>query len=58
MRNDRKTGPVDPAKVSRAEDRKLRLKTALKANMARRKAQVRARVGDEDASDAGQDKKD
>ena len=58
MRNDPKTGPVNPGKVTRAEDRKSRLKTALKANMARRKAQGRAQVADEDAGASGQDKKD
>lgn len=40
-----KSTPSKPQKVSRAEEREARLKAALKANMARRKAQSRARTG-------------
>jgi hypothetical protein len=39
-----KSQPVKPPKVSRADEREARLKLALKANMARRKAQARARA--------------
>jgi hypothetical protein len=39
-----RTGPLRPAKV-----REDRLKAALKANMARRKAQAKARTGDKSA---------
>jgi hypothetical protein len=42
-----KSQPVKPLKVSRAEDREARSKAALKANMARRKAQARARAEDD-----------
>lgn len=42
-----KSQPVKPLKVSRADEREARLKAALKANMARRKAQARARADDE-----------
>ncbi len=38
-----KSTPSKPLKVSRADEREARLKAALKANMARRKAQARAR---------------
>ena len=55
MRNDPGTRPQNPAKVTRAQVREDRLKTALKANMARRKAQVRARTSEEEASPSGQD---
>ncbi len=37
--------PSKPQKVTRAKHREGRLKVALKANMAKRKAQVRARAG-------------
>ena len=40
-----------PAKSPRVQQREARLKTALKANMAKRKAQVRGRAADTDASD-------
>jgi hypothetical protein len=50
-----KSGPQKPAKVSREDARALRLKTALKANMARRKAQARARTGEEAAGKNGPD---
>lgn len=42
-----KSTPTKPLKVSRAEDREARSKAALKANMARRKAQARARADDD-----------
>jgi len=47
-----KSQPVKPLKVSRADAREARLKLALKANMARRKAQARARdqAGSQDDS--------
>jgi hypothetical protein len=53
MRNDPENGSQKPAKVTRAQVRESRLKAALKANMARRKAQVRARTGEEAASETG-----
>ena len=48
-------GPRKPAKISRAMDREGRLKAALKANMARRKAQARVRTEDAAASAGGRD---
>ncbi len=42
--------PKTPKKASGKEDR---LKAALKANMARRKAQARARAGQDDATGTG-----
>ena len=39
-----------PAKSPRVQHREARLKAALKANMAKRKAQVRGRAADTDAS--------
>ena len=55
MSGARNTGPKEPTKISRAEDRKGRQRAALKANMARRKAQARARSSDDVASDPGPD---
>jgi hypothetical protein len=52
MTDDRASDPDKPAKSQRVQHREARLKTALKANMAKRKQQVRAR-SDDDA--AGQD---
>ena len=49
-----KSQPVKPVKVSRADEREARLKQALKANMARRKAQARAR----DQAGAADDNRD
>ena len=49
------TGPRKPAKISRAMDREGRLKAALKANMARRKAQARVRTQDAAANVTGRD---
>jgi len=54
--------PSDPApqqpparQPTRAEQRGLRLKAALKANMARRKAQVRGRAGQGPATSQAHD---
>jgi len=44
------TGPDTPAKP--ATTREQRLKAALRANLARRKAQARARAGQEQKTDA------
>jgi len=46
-----KTPPSRPSKQSEAEARDARLKAALKANMARRKAQARARSTKDIADD-------
>jgi|APEBP8051073178_1049388.scaffolds.fasta_scaffold00085_141 hypothetical protein len=43
---------------SGADEREARLKAALKANMARRKAQARARAGQVDGSGADEDGSD
>ncbi len=51
-----KSGPKNPAKVTRAQDRTMRLKAALKANMAKRKAQVRLRTAVDEAGATGPDK--
>ena len=48
---ERKTTPVNKAK--NAQSREDRLKSALKANMARRKAQAKARAGQVEAVSAG-----
>jgi hypothetical protein len=48
--------PRPPA--SRDKGRDDRLKAALKANLARRKAQARARSGDQTSSDAEKSSKD
>ena len=47
---DRKTAPPGPEKPQAAKEttREARLKAALKANMARRKAQARARANGDD----------
>ena len=55
MRNDPGTRPENTEKVTRAKVREVRLKSALKANLARRKAQGRARTSGEEASTAGRD---
>ena len=47
MEREPRAEPSKPEKVTRAEHREGRLKVALKANMAKRKAQVRARQADE-----------
>ena len=44
---EKKTPPQKPGK--RADDRETRLKAALKANLARRKAQMRARGAEDEA---------
>ncbi|WP_306151908.1 hypothetical protein [Roseovarius sp. MMSF_3281] len=44
---EKKTTPQKPGK--RAEDRETRLKAALKANLARRKAQTRGRKAPDEA---------
>jgi hypothetical protein len=51
MTDDRAPDPAKPAKSQRVLHREARLKTALKANMAKRKAQGRAR----DAAEANND---
>ena len=48
--------PSKPVKVTRAQWRDDRLKAALKANMAKRKAQAQARSGDTRAGMTGADK--
>ena len=45
MDHKARSDPEKPEKVTRAMHREERLKVALKANMAKRKAQVRARSG-------------
>jgi hypothetical protein len=51
------TSKNTPAKGAKPEEsRKDRLKVALKANMARRKAQARARNGGGGGTDTGSDK--
>ena len=50
-----KSGPKNPTKVTRAQERTLRLKAALKANMAKRKAQVRLRTAEDEVSATGPD---
>ena len=47
MDREPRSEPRKPEKVTRAKHREGRLKVALKANMAKRKAQVRARQADE-----------
>ena len=53
MDREPRSEPVKPAKVTRAAVREGRLKVALKANMAKRKAQVRARSGTGAAGETG-----
>ena len=43
--------PAKPAKSQRAQHRETRLKAAMKANMAKRKQQVRARASDSETGD-------
>lgn len=54
-----KVAPNDPRSPARLDERDARLKAALKANLARRKAQARGRavedVGDNEAPLRGQD---
>ncbi len=50
--------PGKPAKPAAAMTREDRLKAALKANMARRKAQAKARIGADDGRTRRNDNKD
>ncbi len=56
MTKEPPSSPEKPAKSPRVQQRETRLKMALKANMAKRKAQVRAR--DEAATDGTHNDKD
>jgi hypothetical protein len=55
MTREPKSDPSHPEKISRAKTREIRLKAALKANMAKRKAQTKARSGDITAGLTGPD---
>ena len=55
MTDDSAPDPAKPTKSQRVLHREARLKTALKANMARRRAQGRARVEAEAKSDNDND---
>jgi len=51
MSDDAAPSPEKPAKSQRVQHREARLKSALKANMAKRKAQVRAKAQADDSND-------